>query len=75
MENRSFDHVLGYLSLEHPPVIASAKGLPPVIAPPDGSINPDVDGLTLGIVRKFSVNGTGIRHLSEARFPANAAGL
>jgi phospholipase C len=75
MENRSFDHVLGYLSLENPPVVNSAAAFPPVLSPLNGAINPDVDGLTNQIITKFSENGTSIRHLSKAGFAANDAGL
>jgi phospholipase C len=75
MENRSFDHVLGYLSLEKPPVIGGAlAGALPVVTS-NGSINPNVDGLTSQIIEKFSAPGTRIRHLSEAGFRANTAGL
>ena len=75
MENRSFDHVLGYLSLENPPVVNSATGFLPVVSAPNGAINPDVNGLTNQIITNFSENGTGIRHLSNAGFAANDAGL
>lgn len=75
MENRSFDHVLGYLSIENPPVLSSVTAFPPVISPFNGAINPDVDGLTNQIIARFSDNGTGIRHLSKAGFRANDAGL
>jgi phospholipase C len=75
MENRSFDHVLGYLSLEPPPVTSGGTpgALPDVTL--NGAINPNVDGLTRRIVEKFSVPGTGIRPLSQAGFRANKAGL
>lgn len=75
MENRSFDHVLGYLSLEKTPVIGTvtAGALPPVTS--NGAINANVDGLTKRIIENFSVPGIGVRHLSEAGFAANEAGL
>ena len=63
MENRSFDHVLGHLSL-----VGVAQG---------AAINPNVDGLTQAIVDRFATltPNTKIRPLRDAGFPANTAGL
>lgn len=61
MENRSFDHVLGYLSLAG--------------APPRPAINPNVDGLTQAVINQFSLPGAQIRPLRDAGFAANSAGL
>lgn len=65
MENRSFDHVLGHLSL---PQTGSRSGSQP-------PINAAVDGLTSDIIRDFSVDGNEIRHLKNARFDSNTASL
>lgn len=76
MENRSFDHVLGYLSLERPLVVGGA-----VVAGPGGdnqrsnAINPNVDGLTNEVIAKYSDDKNRIRHLKHAKFKANYAGL
>ena len=63
MENRSFDHVLGYLSLAG--------------AAPGTAANPNVDGLTQAIIDRFAAltPATKIRPLRDAGFPANGAGL
>jgi phospholipase C len=63
MENRSFDHVLGHLSLAG--------------AAPGSAVNPNVDGLTQAIIDRFATltPATKIRPLRDAGFPANAAGL
>lgn len=66
MENRSFDHVLGYLSLP-----GVKEPLP---------INSEVDGLTEELLRTYKIPVTGygdqtIQHLKNAGFEANEAGL
>jgi phospholipase C len=75
MENRSFDHVLGYLSLEIPPVATPVIGMIGPDITLNRAINPNVDGLTNQIIEDFSVGENRIRHLAEAGFAANAAGL
>ncbi|MFM2394129.1 MAG: hypothetical protein RLZZ546_2111, partial [Bacteroidota bacterium] len=60
MENRSFDHVLGYLSLKDK----------------NGEIiNRNVEGLTPKVIKNYSVGKHKIRHLAEANFPSNSVGL
>jgi phospholipase C len=66
MENRSFDHVTGYLSLP------GVKGPLP--------INSEVNGLTEQLLNTYKIPVTGysdqtIQHLKNARFEANEAGL
>jgi phospholipase C len=76
MENRSFDHVLGYLSLERPfdthlPLIAGSGNTQHA----SNAINPNVNGLTNKIKETFSDADNKIQHLKFAKFPANKAGL
>ncbi|MBC7934274.1 MAG: hypothetical protein H7Y86_02790 [Rhizobacter sp.] len=78
MENRSFDHVLGYLSLERPLVNNVAArpgpgGMPDMV--PGNAWNADVNGLTNDIIAEFSDGENKIRHLKHAGFRSNAAGL
>jgi phospholipase C len=66
MENRSFDHVTGYLSLP------GVKGPLP--------INSEVNGLTEQLLNTYKIPVTGysdqkIQHLKNAGFEANEAGL
>lgn len=76
MENRSFDHVLGYLSLERPlENQAIFTGNSNGDAAPSNAINPAVNGLTNRIIAEFSDTENRIRHLKFAKFPANKAGL
>lgn len=75
MENRSFDHVLGYLSLERPLENAPAANAGLGNAGISNAINPDVNGLTNKIITQFSDDENKIRHLKFAGFPTNAARL
>ncbi|HOY04227.1 MAG TPA: alkaline phosphatase family protein [Saprospiraceae bacterium] len=76
MENRSFDHVLGYLSLERPWVdqIAAIDG-PGVQNEIPNAINPNIEGLTKQRITDYSDNGNLMRPLKFANFKANEAGL
>lgn len=70
MENRSFDHVLGYLSL---PLLPSANIKGDVLNP--AILESGVNGITDKLITEYLKKGMPIRPLREAGFKSNTAGL
>src|SRR5690606_14913362 len=66
MENRSFDHVLGYLSLPNANTSCAEDENDNTFSSP--AINPEVNGLAPNIIEEFSDNEKRIRHLKCAKF-------
>jgi phospholipase C len=70
MENRSFDHMLGYLSLNHPPGGEGSGGLGPIpeidgLTGPDVNFNVDPSGATIPITA-FDADADNIQRAGEA---------